>query len=85
MSEREASGTGGLLARPLPDLGSAGAAPRPKSAVAKRTLALAKSLGAAQAVAARSLRERDHERMQRRIRRTREAYARLRRAGPAPR
>jgi hypothetical protein len=35
---------------------------------------------AAQVVAARSLRERDHERMQRRIKRTREAYARLRRA-----
>jgi hypothetical protein len=42
-------------------------------------------LGAAQAVAAevvaaRSLRERDHARMQRRIKRTREAYARVRRA-----
>ena len=90
MSGREASGIERLVARPLPGLGSAAAAARPPSAVAKRALAVPKSLGAAravaaQAVAARSPRERDRERMQRSIRRTREAYARLRRVGPGPR
>jgi hypothetical protein len=85
MSRREASGIGGLVARLLPGLGSAGAAARPASAAAKRTLAVTKPLEAERAVAARSVRERDHERMQRRIKHTREAYARLRRAGPAPR
>jgi hypothetical protein len=86
MSGREASGIRRLMARLFGGLGSAGAAARPPpGTVAKRTLAVAKPVAAGQAVAARSVRERDRERMQRRVRRTREAYARLRQPGSAPR
>jgi hypothetical protein len=95
MSGREASGIQRLVARLFPGRGSARAAPRPPYAAApyaaapraavERTAIVAKSVAAVPAIAARSVRERDHERLQRRIRRTREAYARLRGAGPAPR
>jgi hypothetical protein len=93
MSGREASGVERLVVRLFPGLGSvgsAGAAPRrpraatPRAAV-NRTPAVAKPVAAVPAIAARSVRERDHERLQRRITRTRDAYARLRGAGPASR
>jgi hypothetical protein len=83
MSGREASGIGGWVARLFPGLGAAGTAARPAPRVADRTLAVSKPVATAQGVAMRSARERDHERMQRRIRRTRDAYARLRRARSA--
>ena len=87
MSGREASGIRRVIARLFPDAGPEAAAARPPSAGANRRLAFAKPVPAAQSVAARSVleREREQERMQRRIRRTREAYARLRRAPSAPR
>jgi hypothetical protein len=86
MSGREASGIRRLMARLFGRLGSAGAAARPPpGTVAKRTLRVARPVAAGQALAARGAREREHERMQRRVRRTREAYVRLRRAGSAPR
>jgi hypothetical protein len=71
MSGREASGIGRLVARLFPSLGSAEAAARRPTGVSKPTLAVGKPLRAVPAVATRSVRERDHERMQRRTRRTR--------------
>jgi len=85
MSGREASSIRRVVARLFPGVSSAGATGRPSPRVAVRSFAVAKPVAAAQSVAARSVRERDHERMQRSIRRTREAYTRLRRAGSAPR
>ena len=84
MSGREASGIGRVIARLFPDVGSQAAAARPPSAAANRRLAIAKPVAAA-SVDARSVHERDRERMQRRIRHTREAYARLRRVPSGPR
>jgi hypothetical protein len=84
VSGRQTSGIWRLVARLFGGLGSAGTVAKPPNAVAKRTLAVAKP-PAAPLVAARRLRERERERMQERVRRTREAYTHLRRAGSAPR
>jgi hypothetical protein len=81
---RDASGIRRLVARLFGGLGSAGAAATSSARVADRALAVAKPVVAGQ-TALRSVRECEHERMQRRIGRTREAYARFRREGSAPR